>query len=319
MKRFKVANGNNEKINLNLDVNNSTTKIASMPGWPPKRTPKPPKTPKPTIVEDLGTGATGYPRLPLDIPSGYANALDIIQGKKQLDEIKSIAKSKKLAYSGAAGFILNNFTKLPFSGSAGMSYLASQLVASQLVSMLANQLRPIIRRNLTLNSQKYLENFKKLESMQYNIKKFNYTVDAQGNETLLPIQGTEAMTLGQIANSIKGGNLYGDDAWRVNNVVYSFEKQDDVNNINHMFKTNLSDDERDAVMSNIMPWISGAGTVGLTSVYTFFRDRGRSGEGANPATGKPYAEKPEDKAGKEQALREREQMTGFKPTRSKNK
>ncbi len=312
MRRFKVNNGNNDKSNLISD-NHSSIKVAFGSGSQPKL-PKPPKVP----YIDLGTGSRQHPKLPENISANYENALKVIKGKWQLDEIKNL---KNTGVSAAVGFVANNFQKLLSSNNVALPYIIKSVVLGEILAFVFLAAKSKIRSALTKRSHQYLDNLKNIENKKYVIKSFSIGSDLSGKEKLTPA-GDLSWTLKEIANSAKGGTIF-DDHWRSNNLLFAFADQKDVNDLDYTFRTILDDDARDAFKSNIAPYAGPPLAAGLIAAYDAYRDLDRASTGKNPVTNKPYTGIPasaKDKAKAEKAIADLEGPgNAMQPTKKGNR
>jgi hypothetical protein len=277
----------------------------------------PPATPPAgPAVPTLGTGAQGHPKIPKNIPDNYKDAMNIIKGKKQKDEQDIIAKSKWGIGIGAVSFLANNFTKLPLSSSA-MQYLSINLMAGQILSQVLLNLKPYIRMKLTLKSKKTLDNLKKIEDMEYDINVYDLVASGGTVRMSQLPSDTKPMKLEDIADSIQKGQLHGSDAWRSGDNFFTFANQKDVDNINQMFKTNLSANERDALVSEAMPWIAGGVTLAGQLAYVDVARRILEARAKDKTTGKPIVFTPQTPEQKSKSMQSYRDKYKFNPKTGK--
>jgi hypothetical protein len=267
-------------------------------------------------VPTIGTGRKGHPLIPDKIPDHYKDAIDIITGKKQKDEMDSILKSKWGFGIGAAALLANNITKLPLSSSA-MQYLSINLMAGQVLSGAITSIKPWMRAKLTLRSKKTLDNLKKIETMEYDINVYDI-VASSGNVTMSTVpSGTVKMTLKKIAESIQNGKLYGNDAWRSGDEFFTFANQKDVDNINQMFKTNMSANDRDVLMSEAMPFIAGGATLVVQLAYIHGAQSAIEKRAKDKTTGKPIVFTPQTPEQKSKSMQSYRDKYKFNPKTGK--
>lgn len=259
MKRFKNAS-NLSNINAGDNVSKETLSPRSIysqtvPPLPPGSSyspggivlPTPPTPPPPRFTGN---------RLDRKFKIKLQEALDIIDGKLQADEIKGIKQS---GYIGALSAAVSTIPKLQMLGS-GVAQVGSIIIATQVVAALLNRVKPILRAGVAKVIA--LPELKHIDTKEYDIEIFQM-VDI-GNNTKVPsgIPNIEQMTLRDIGDMLVDGATVKKDYILYNDEAYAFKNKTDVDNINEMFRKNDTSNKIDAAISYTLPWAGPVGELG---------------------------------------------------------
>jgi len=219
-----------------------------------RRTPPPTSpTPPPTSPTPPISSLTAIPELHPLFKIKLSEALEIIDGQLQADEIKNIKKSGLI--SGLTATMMA-IPKLQILGS-GIAQIGTIILSAQVAAAIINAVKPGLRGFVARNIYS-LPELKLIKEKKYDFKIFDMVPNSNGVLQPSPTANTKPMTLEKIGEMFSGGAEVIDDLIVYQKKGYAFANDTDVDNINQMFKRNDTANKIDAQISGALPFATPA-------------------------------------------------------------
>ena len=225
------------------------------------------------------------PKIP-NLVDDWKNVNNIMKGKPQSDEIEAMAKVKLYGGAGVAVFIGDSLVKLPLK-MTGLNYLGTFLTVGQVIAGIIIAAKPHQRALFMQAGGGIYDKIKNIYETQYTLKKFQKVkmpaaTGIPEKFNYLPVDD-ESLTLDAITNLLiesKKINKVSDSSFEINDFLYYFKNQSDVDEINHMLKQLIKDDKTDESFTKKLAPLGVAASVLGSFYYKYISDYRRQ----NPTT-----------------------------------
>ena len=252
MKRFK----NSSNINTGDRVSKETLSPRSIYSQTtPHMSPGGIHYPSPPPIKPAQPSLTAIPELHPLFKTKLKDALEVIYGKLQIDEVQGLQKSGVISGLTAAMMAI---PKLQILGH-GISQIGTIILQTQAFAFVINAVKPALRGWFARNIYS-LPELQLIKKKKYDFKIFDMVPDSNGVLVPSPTAKTKQMTLEELGDIFSAGGNVVDDLIVFGKKGYAFANDTDVDNINKMFKANDTSNKIDSAISGVLPFAAPAVT-----------------------------------------------------------